>query len=127
MCGVGFWRSRLFVNTLPKDLQVARTSNPARVQLWKERLEALQASEKTVAQFCQDIPCSVTSLYAWRRRFQALQDTLQETGGKQPGFLPVVLRSASHASVSFQLPTGITIQVPCEATNAIRVVLEQIA
>jgi len=94
---------------------------------------AFRDSGKTVAVFCKSLPCSVNSFYAWKRRIEtAPEDDIaieapQKQAQKPAAFLPVMLRSARELCVSIQLSDGISIQVPCEATDAIRIILERVA
>jgi hypothetical protein len=116
-----------------EDSPMARTPNPVKLRLWKERLAAFHASGKTVAPFCKSVPCSANSFYAWKRRIESAartepsRDLVDSQSRKPSAFLPVVFRSRSELNVSIQLPSGVLIQVPCEATNAIHAVLERVA
>ena len=112
---------------------MARRTNPLKIQLWKDRLTSFHDSGKTVAVFCQSLPCSVNSFYAWKRRIETAPEydiaieAPQKQAQKPTAFLPVMLRSARKLFVSNQLPDGVSILGPCEATDAIRIVLERVA
>jgi len=116
---------------------MARRTNPLKIQLWKDRLTSFHDSGKTVAVFCQSLPCSVNSFYAWKRRIEtapeydiaieAPQKQAQKQAQKPAAFLPMMLRSTRELCVSIELPDGVSILVPCEATDAIRIVLERVA
>ena len=54
---------------------MARTPNPVKFQLWKDRVIAFKASGQTVAVFCKNLPCSVNSFYAWKKRIEIVQDS----------------------------------------------------
>lgn len=105
-----------------------RRASPAKVQLWAERLEAFKASGLSVAEFCKSLPCSPNSFYQWKRRIESNQDdSMAGTSNKSSAFLPVIVRATTELSLSIQLPNGVAIQVPCQATDTIRLVIEQVA
>ena len=55
---------------LAEDSPMAYKTNPLKMQLWKDRLAAFHASDEMVAVFCQNIPCSINSFYARKRRIE---------------------------------------------------------
>lgn len=120
--------AELFIHQrFAEDSIMARTPNPVKFQLWKVRVTAFKASGQTVAVFCKNLPCSVNSFYAWKKRIEMAQDSVVMQSRKASAFVPVVVRSRSELSVSIQLPSGVSIQVPCDATNAIKAILERVA
>lgn len=46
---------------------MARSSDPERAELWRERLARHGRSEQSTAEFCAAEGMSVASFYAWRR------------------------------------------------------------
>jgi hypothetical protein len=129
-----------------KDFFMPRRACSAKFQLWTERIEAFKASGLSVAQFCKELPCSPNSLYGWKRRLDASAQPQRAQGNakpaqraqgnhqptsarhiKQSAFLPIVLRAGAELHVAIRLPSGVSIEVPCQAIDAIRVVLEQVA
>jgi hypothetical protein len=106
-----------------------RRACPVKLQLWTERLQAFRTSGLSVAEFCKNLPCSPNSFYQWKRRIEANhEDSLTLDNNSKPSvFLPVIVRQATELSLSIQLPNGVAIQVPCHATDAIRLVIEQVA
>ena len=106
---------------------MSRLTQPARIQLWLDRLNRQAASRLTVAEFCQREAVSVPSFYQWKRRLspriesatmldrsrQPQQSLGNPAVAQQPRFTELVL-SASPEAVSVSLPSislpgGITI------------------
>jgi uncharacterized protein involved in tolerance to divalent cations len=106
---------------------MAHTPNPVRLQLWKDRVAAFKDSGETIAVFCKNLPCSVNSFYAWKKRIEEAQDSVAIQPRQASAFVPLVVRARSEANISIQLPSGVSIQVPCDATSAIKTILERVA
>lgn len=73
---------------------MSRFPDPQLARDWQERLDRFEASDLTIAEFCEVEGYSTASFYQWRRR---LQDASHLEG---PAFIPV-----DHASAVAQHPT----------------------
>jgi len=97
--------------------------------VWTERFGRFQATDMTVAQFCQSEGVSLAAYYYWRRKLRnPPKPTDQNTRAisvpeRQPAFLPVALAANSDARIAdpaaamtIDLPGGIRIrlEVPME-------------
>ena len=96
---------------------MSRLTQPARIQLWLDRLNRQAASTLTVAEFCQREAVSVPSFYQWKRRLspriesatmlhrsrQPQQSLGNPAVAQQPRFTELVL-SASPATACVSLP-----------------------
>ena len=125
---------------------MSRLTQPARIQLWLDRLNRQAASRLTVAEFCHREAVSVPSFYQWKRRLspriesatrqrqnrQPQQSLGNPAVAQQPRFTELVLHaspatacvslpSVSLPSVSLpsiSLPGGITIALGTQAEMA---------
>ena len=104
---------------------MVRSTNQAKLQLWKSRFEQFAKSQLSVQQFCRSVGCSVASYYHWKRKLQA-SDTAEFPCVSQsmPGFIPVTIRQDEARVVSIELPGGTKIQLPTNAIEALRLVIE---
>jgi len=120
---------------------MSRLPQPARIQLWQDRLNRQAASTLTIAEFCQREAVSVPSFYQWKRRLspriesatrqrqnrQPQQSLGNPAVAQQPRFTELVLHaSPATASISLpsvslpsvSLPGGITISLGTQAEIA---------
>jgi len=115
---------------------MSRLTQPARIQLWLDRLNRQAASTLTVAEFCQREAVSVPSFYQWKRRLspriesatmlhrsrQPQQSLGNPAVAQQSRFTELVLNaSPATACVSLpcvSLPGGITISLGTQAELA---------
>jgi len=98
---------------------MSRLTQPARIQLWLDRLNRQAASRLTVAEFCQREAVSVPSFYQWKRRLSPrIESSTRHRRSRQPQqslgnpavanqsrFTELVL-SASPATASVSLPSA---------------------
>jgi hypothetical protein len=103
---------------------MARSSSLAKRLLWESRLAQFCDSQFTVAEFCNRIGCSLKTFYYWKRKIEAATDSRGPAKSESRSFLPVVLSRPVSSSVSIRLPSGVVVRVPCEAVEAIKLVLE---
>jgi hypothetical protein len=89
---------------------MSRSSDPARVALWSERLLRLQQSGLTVAQFCKQESLNVCSLYQWKKKL-ASPEAPSHTPPPKFVALQVLPAPQSHLAV-LKLPAGLSIELP---------------
>ncbi|MGB7346609.1 MAG: hypothetical protein WBD20_20475 [Pirellulaceae bacterium] len=91
---------------------MSRTTKPARIQLWLDRLNRQAASHQSVAEFCLREEISLPSFYQWKRRLAPRVDSPPKRCESKPtnhaGFTELVVQPAS-TSAHATLPGGITI------------------
>jgi putative transposase len=97
---------------------MARTPDPKRQALWRDRIRRQESSGLTIAQFCVQERCAGAAFYKWRQRFRltdvpARSHALPTT----PAFLPVSVRVVEHVPDALQpieadLPNGIRLRIP---------------
>jgi len=88
---------------------MSRSPDPARLQLWNDRIDRCQQSRLTVAEFCRLEAIPVSCFYQWKKKLTAPpQQALLST----PKFLPVRINAAPLASMPvIQLPHGVCIDL----------------
>jgi hypothetical protein len=64
------------------DSRVAKTASPARVQLWRQRIEAQRASGQSVRAWCLANPTGEHSFYWWRARLGLSAARARRHGGE---------------------------------------------
>lgn len=104
-------------------------NSPQTADAWNERFGRFQATDMTVAQFCQSEGVSLAAYYYWRRKLRNSpkpSDPSTRTISvprRQPAFLPVALAAnsdariaAPSAAMTIEMPGGIRIrlEVPME-------------
>lgn len=102
---------------------MSRVSNPAKVELWRDRCTRCCQSEMTTAAFCEAEGISVASLYAWRRKLGLA--TPRRPKATNHMFQQLVVRSTVPA-LSARLPGGIELEVPAAEEVALRVVVQEL-
>jgi hypothetical protein len=103
----------------------------AKRALWQDRFSKFRESKQTVVQFCEATGCSVANFYCWKKKIDASSNpggvTQPGTKRRQRSFVPVLVSRPSSVSVSVELPSGSIVRIPCDADNALRVVLDHVA
>ena len=103
---------------------MARSSSLAKRLLWESRLAQFHDSKFTVAEFCSRVGCSSKTFYYWKRKVETATDLGCPVKTESRSFLPVVLSRPMNSSVSIRLTGGVVVRVPCDAVEAIKLVLE---
>ena len=103
---------------------MSRSSNPAKVAEWRQRLRRFSTSGLTVARFCAKERVSTPTFYQWRKRL-AKSPPRKPKPPKAPAFRPVTVVAGDHV-VSIQLGSGTRIQVPPENMDALRTVVAEL-
>lgn len=95
---------------------------------WRRRLARYEVWSGTVAAFCVREGVSAVTFYQWRRKLAG-----EPTGGRsrateergesheRPSFLPV--RIAGAERIEIELPNGVRVRVPGDATRTLDAVL----
>ena len=103
---------------------MARSSSLAKRLLWESRLAQFHDSQFTVAEFCSRVGCSSKTFYYWKQKIETATDAESPAKTQSRSFLPVVLSRPMNSSVSIRLRGGVVVRVPCDAVEAIKLVLE---
>jgi hypothetical protein len=96
---------------------MARTPDPKRRALWRDRVRRQESSGLTVAQFCAQERCAAAAFYKWRQRFRLMDvpDRSQALPTRS-AFLPVSVRLVEHVPseppVEADLPNGVCLRIP---------------
>ena len=97
---------------------MARTPDPKRHALWRDRVRRQVASGLTVAQFCAQECIARSKLYAWKHRFRVRDAANPRSTLPAPqAFIPVTVRVLERGSeqplpIEADLPNGIHLQIP---------------
>lgn len=97
---------------------MARTPDPTRHALWRDRIRRQEASGLTIAQFCDQEQIAASAFHSWKRRFRLMD--LSDRNSRLPArsaFLPVTVRILEHPSgdsrpIEADLPNGIRLRIP---------------
>ena len=83
-------------------------------QFWQLAIEAWQASELSVRQFCKQEGLSEPSFYAWRKRLKKPADAEpnHSMDCPQKPFIQVSLPDTSVGGIEFVLSSGHTLRIP---------------
>src|SRR5262249_62324596 len=87
---------------------MAKRSDPAKIQLWQQRLERFTQAQMSVPDFCASEGVSAPNFYYWRRRLSP--PPLPFPDPAAPSFLPVQLL-ADAAPLELVLPTGARLRI----------------
>ena len=98
---------------------MSRVTFSKTAKIWAERITLCERFNAPVAQFCQTIGCSPTSVYHWKRKLAAKPQAT--------AFLRVQTSDSTKDSIEIKLPSGISILVPVSAVESIAAILEQVA
>jgi putative transposase len=97
---------------------MARTPNPKRHALWRDRIRRQEASGLTVAQFCDQECISRSKFYAWKHQFRLKHAANQQSTLPAPQtFLPVTVRVLERGPeeplpIEADLPNGVRLRIP---------------
>ncbi len=102
-----------------------RSTNQAKLQLWKQRFEQYEQSKQSIQQFCLSLGCTRTTFHYWQRKLERIPKPSPPTNlVTSSAFLPVVLRGSSSRSVVVRACDGTRISVPADALAALQTVLQ---
>ena len=97
---------------------MARTPDPKRHALWRDRIRRQATSGFTVAQFCAEECISRSKFYAWKYRLR-LRDRVnhRSTLPARQTFLPVTVQVLERGPdkrlpIEADLPNGIRLRIP---------------
>ena len=95
---------------------------------WRRRLARYQLWSGTVAAFCAREGVSAVAFYQWRRKLagelaggRSRATDERHVADERPNFLPV--RIASAERIEIELPNGVRVRVPGDATRTLDAVL----
>ena len=97
---------------------MARTPDPTRHALWRERIRRQEASGLTIVQFCDQEQIAASAFHSWKRRFRLMDVSDQDPRlPARAAFLPVTVRVLEHSSgdslpIEADLPNGIRLRIP---------------
>ena len=97
---------------------MARTPDPKRQALWRDRIRRQESSGLRIAQFCAQERCAPAAFYKWRQRFRAMDVADRSQALPAPSaFLPVSVRLVEHVPdallpIEAELPNGIRLRIP---------------
>jgi hypothetical protein len=96
---------------------MARTPDPKRRDLWRDRIRRQESSGLTVTQFCAQERCAAAAFYKWRQRFRLIDVPDRSQGlPARSAFLPVSVRLVEHVPgeppVEAELPNGVCLRIP---------------
>jgi hypothetical protein len=97
---------------------MARTPDPNRRALWRDRVRRQAASGLTVTQFCAQECIARSKFYAWRHRFRVGDSSSRRSTSSAPQtFLPVTVRVLERGleeplPIEADLPNGIRLRIP---------------
>jgi hypothetical protein len=97
---------------------MARTPDPKRHAVWRDRIRRQEASRLTVAQFCAEEGISRSKFYAWKYRFRLRGGASHRSTLPAPQtFLPVTVRVLEHGAdgplpIEADLPNGVCLRIP---------------
>ncbi len=107
---------------------MARSRDPERSVLWRERIARRGVSEQSTAEVCESEGVSVASFYAWRRKLGVAPPRASKGRAKEValgGFQQLVVSQGSTA-VSVRLPGNILVEVAAGQEAALRVVVAEL-
>lgn len=93
---------------------MSRSPDPARRELWQDRMDRYHRGQLGVTEFCQREQISTASFYQWRKKLDARTAvSTRQPRSAEPKFLPVVVTDRlGPAAVTLRLPGGATIDLP---------------
>jgi len=90
-----------------------RLTDPARAALWAERIERLQRSGLTIAQFCSQEAINVSSFYQWKKKLAEPTVQSLDAASTSPRFVAVQVKQPLQTNVAtLRLPVGLSIELP---------------
>jgi hypothetical protein len=97
---------------------MARTPNPKRHELWRDRVSRQEASGLTIAQFCAQECVARSKFYAWKHRLRVTDASNRRSTVPAPqAFLPVTVRVLEPGPekalpIEADFPNGIRLRIP---------------
>ena len=93
---------------------MSRSPDPARRELWQERMDRYHRGQLSVTDFCQRERISTASFYQWRKKLDAsVAVATRQPRTAEPKFVPVVVTvHLRPAAATLRLPGGATIDLP---------------
>lgn len=90
-----------------------RLIDPARAKLWAERIERLQESGLTVAQFCSQEAINVSGYYQWKKKLAEPNVHSLDALSTTPRFVAVQVKQPLQTNVAvLRLPVGLSVELP---------------
>lgn len=104
-----------------------RSVNGLSLGVWRERFAMPENATRTAKELGARFGVHASTVHYWRRRV-ADAERLQTASSKgSPNFVPVMVKSIGDSDrVIVRLPGEVSITVPCEATNALITLLNQL-
>jgi hypothetical protein len=99
---------------------MARSSDVAKVALWRERFSRWEAAGVKTAEFCRAEGVSQPSFYAWRRKLGLSLPRFTRPAGRD-AFQQVFVATPA---VSAHLPGGVRIDVSAHDERSLRMVVD---
>ena len=108
---------------------MARTTDPAKIQLWQSRFKQFEISKLSIERFCVSVDCCLATFYYWKRKLADSSQKSAVTRAKSKGprtrsFVPVLVRPSQSQSVIVLLSDGTRIELQCDAISALHAVLQ---
>jgi len=98
-----------------------RRSKSSTIQLWQERLERFERSDKTVKDFCAQEGVSYASFYSWRKRLRS-----NKTNANLPAFQPLHITSQA-TPILVELPNGLRLHLAADLLPSAHSLIELLA
>ena len=102
---------------------MSRSTDPAKMDLWRDRCDRCRQSGMTTAEFCQAEGVTVASFYAWRRKLGLSTPRRTKRAGRT--FQQLIVNPTAPA-LSARLPGGVQIEVPAAQESALRTVVNEL-
>lgn len=99
---------------------MARSSDPAKVAVWRERFSRFAASGMKAAAFCAAEGVTQASFYAWRRQLGLAQPRRQQQGAFRQVAVSAVPVLAVH------LPGGVKLEASGTNEQALRAIVREL-
>jgi transposase-like protein len=117
-----------------------KSSDFAKLQLWRTRFREFAAGDSTVEAFCRRVGLSPPTFYYWKRRVAPLEKTSaprprsrktaadRSSPTTRSSFLPVIVGASGDAtrSVAVTLRSGVQVRVPADAEHLVRELLDRV-
>jgi transposase-like protein len=97
---------------------MARTPDPTRHAIWRDRVRRQETSGLTITQFCTQEGLTRSKFYAWKRRLRLTGPPEKCPAIPTPStFLPVTIRPAERTDdeqppIEAELPNGVRLRIP---------------
>jgi len=97
---------------------MARSSDPAKVAVWRERFSRFETSGIKTAAFCAAEGVTLASFYAWRRQLGLAQQR------RQGAFRQVVV--SAGPALAAHLPGGVKLEASGTNEQALRAIVSEL-